>query len=467
MDLLSFRKSKGSLNCDVPLSHTTLYTPLTTDEKCFSLPTHVNENSRISFHKYYEILTEDKYNSSIDSCDCKSESESDNLYETIKDIQILQAKTTLVMSKRRLNAISKTRTIVRNPSPDTDRLSKGSIFLSSIPDYKILLADFWPMCFVLPNGKVYTQLINLTVCIQESLQSLLSCFQHSYASPNSYLTLQVIGDLYQTYKPHKSSKKKGIQFVEWNNSFSNQGVVTSKVVKVSMREDTDVSLSSERLEEFVYRMNHLCESEMFCMSWVSFVKGSLPVMNMSASALYSACIYLVYKRIPGNEDVDVKKFVPSHLQKSKYFFNSVRKEIDEIESRSVYSLYQDFIAHVQASKYGNALSLSVKKVYVKNHKVKYNPCILSLGAEYIGITDRMCSHHHTDPFSVSYHHTDIHGWFLNEKLNLITLKLQFLHDNGSDEGDNHLIIKSKIPNTVDMLFQDFFHTTPYYHGSTD
>ena len=141
--------------------------------------------------------------------------------------------------------------------------------LNSLPDWKRLLSDFWPMCFVLPNGKVYTQLIDLTVCIQESLQSLLNCFQHSYPSHNSCLTLQVIGDLYQTYKPQKSSKKKGIQFVEWNNSFSNQGVVTSKVVKVSLREDTDVSLSSERMEEFVYGMSHLCESEMFCMSWVS------------------------------------------------------------------------------------------------------------------------------------------------------------------------------------------------------
>ena len=445
-----------------------MYTPLTTNEKYFTLPTHVNDNSRISSHNYYEILGEDNYSSSFGSCDCKSESDFDNIYETIKDIHILRGKTNLVMSKRGRNAISKTsRPIVRSESLDEDSLSKENIFLSSLPDFKKLLTDSWPMCFILPNGKVYTKLIDLTVCIQESLQSLLSCFQHSYPSPNSCLTLQIIGDLYQTYKPHKSSKKKGIQFVEWNNSFSNQGVVTSKVVKVSFREDKDVSLSSEKIEEFVYRMSHLCESEIFCMSWISFVKGSFPAMNMSVSALYSACVYLVYERIHDNKDIDVKKFVPPHLHKSKTYLNCVRKEIVEIKYRSVWSLYQHFITHFQTSKYCNALSLSAKKVYVRNHKIKYSPCILSLGADYIGITDLMCSHHHTDPVSVSYHHTDIRGWFLNEKHNFITLKLQSLHANGSNEDGNHLIIKSKIPSTVDMLFQDFFHVAPYYHRSID
>ena len=229
LNIHSPKRSKGSLDCNVSLSHSSWYAP---DDKYLSLPTHVNQNSRISFHKYYEILTDDKHDSSYDSCECtkKSESDFENLYETIKDIRILRGRTNLVMSKRVRNVISKnSQQILKSPSLDEDRLSKECMFLNSLPDWKRLLSDFWPMCFVLPNGKVYTQLIDLTVCIQESLQSLLSCFQHSHPSHNSCLTLQVIGDLYQTYKPQKSSKKKGIQFVEWNNSFSNQGVVICKV----------------------------------------------------------------------------------------------------------------------------------------------------------------------------------------------------------------------------------------------
>ena len=294
--------------------------------------------------------------------------------------------------------------------------------LNHLPDYKRLLADFWPMCLVLPNGKVYTQLIDLTVCIQESLQSLLSCFQHSYASPNSYLTLQVIGDLYQTYKPHKSSKKKGIQFVEWNDSFSNQGVVTSKVVKVSMREDTDVSLSSERLEEFVYRMSHLCESEMFCMSWVSFVKGSLPVMNMSASALYSACIYLVYKRIPDNEDVDVKKFVPSHLQVLSHI-NAVQTEVERKNPSDTMSIFNLFFEHLDRSLCGNAISfpaVMIKKLSLKLKKVN---CVLVIAKQHILVTEDANQSSNSNFIFAFWKFTQIRDWFIKSDENILFIQL--------------------------------------------
>ena len=294
--------------------------------------------------------------------------------------------------------------------------------LNSLPDWKRLLSDFWPMCFVLPNGKVYTQLIDLTVCIQESLQSLLSCFQHSHPSHNSCLTLQVIGDLYQTYKPHKSSKKKGIQFVEWNNSFSNQGVVTSKVVKVSLREDTDVSLSSERMEEFVYGMSHLCESEMFCMSWVSFVKGNFPVMNMSVSALYSACIYLVYKRIPGNEDVDVKKFVPSHLQKLSHL-NTVQIEIERISTSDAMSIFNLFYYNLINSPCLDAKSFPVVMMKKLSFKLKKIDCVLVVTKQHILIIADENRSSNSDVIFSFWKFTQVRGWLVKSDDNILFIQL--------------------------------------------
>ena len=294
--------------------------------------------------------------------------------------------------------------------------------LNTLPDFKKLLADSWPMCFVLPNEKVYTQLIDLTVCIQESLQSLLSCFQHSYPSPNSCLTLQIIGDLYQTYKPHKSSKKKGIQFVEWNNSFSNQGVVTSKVVKVSFREDKDVSLSSEKIKEFVYRMSHLCESEIFCMNWISFVKGSFPVMNMSVSALYSACVYLVYERIHDNKDIDVKKFVPSHLHKYSHI-NTVQREIERISSSDTMSIFNLFFDNLNRSLCLNAISFPVvmmKKSMLKFRKID---CVLVIAKQHMLTIPDDNRTSNSDHIFAFWKFTQVRGWFVQSDDNILFIQL--------------------------------------------
>ena len=449
--------------------------PYTRADKSITLP-----GKKVpSFHRYYEILSDTtKSLTSLDSFDTQSEYELGNPYETINEIKLLRGNSMLIESRRRraftkswseesLDDLLHVSTCDQsNHAPGVCTISSADEvnFLDSLPNYHKLLSDFWLMSFILPNGKVYKQLIDLTLPVETSLQPLLNCFQcaSTQQSHNAFLTVQVIGDLYQTYNTHKSSRadrNKGVQSLSWDKSFSSQGVVTSKIVRLIMRVSEDYKLNKEKLNEFLYAMSHLSDTELFCMSWVSFVKGNFPVMDTSMSARHSACIFLIYKRIRSSNYPEIKKFVPSHLQKANWFFQSVAKEAEKIGYYSVHSLCQKFLMDVKTSQSGNAIAISTKRVYMLHHKIKHDPCILTIGSKHLGIVNGLYSQRIPNPTSDYYHYRDIQGWLLNQKLNLVTLKFR----KGTDEMDNVIIIKSSSLNTIDLMLKDFFQVAPFYH----
>ena len=451
--------------------------PISVADKSVTLPAHNLGKKVPSFHSYYEVLSDTKSLSSLDSFDTQSEHDRDSMYSTINEIKIMRGNSMLIESKRR-QAFTKSwseeslNDLLRTSTCDQFNSLSGTVsnisssdevsFLNSLPNYHKLLCDFWLMCFLLPNGKVYKQLIDLTIPIETSLQPLLNCFQctSKQQSHNSYLSIQVIEDLYQTYNTQKISraeKKKGIQSLSWDKSFISQGVVTSKIVRLIMRVSADYNLNSDKLDEFLYGISHLSDNEQFCMSWVSFVKGNFPVLDTSISARHSACIFLIYKRIRSYNYPEVKNFVPSHLQKANWFLQLVAREIETIGSYSVHYLCQKFLMDIKASQSGNAIALCAKKVYMLHHKIKHDPCILTIGSKHLGIVNGIYSHRTPNPTSVHYHYRDIQGWFLNQKLNLVTLKLR----EGTESKDN-VIINSNSLNSMDLLLKDFFQVAPFY-----
>ena len=442
-----------------------------------TLPNHKLSKKIPSFHRYYEILSDSKSVSSMDSLDVQSVYELDNVYETVNEINILRGNSMLIESRRR-------QAFTRSWSEESlDGLLNASLcgqysyvpgvggiipssdevnFLASLPNYHKLLSNFWLMSFILPSGKVYKQLIDLTLPIRTSLQPLLDCFQcTSTQLYNSFLSLQVIGDLYQTYnsqKPPRVDKKKGAQSLSWDKSFSSQGIVTSKILRLIMRVSEDFKLNTEKLNDFLYGISHLTDTESFCMSWVSFVKGNFPVMDISVSARHSASIFLIYSRTRNYSCPEVKNFVPSHLQRATWFLQSVAKETEKMSSYSVHSLCQKFLMDVKASQSGNAIALSAKKVTISRQKIKHDPCILTIGSKHLGVVNGMYSQRLPNPTSVYYSYRDIQGWFLNQSLNILTLKLQ-----KGTEGTDNVIIKSNSLDTIDLLLKDFFEVAPFYH----
>ncbi|KAI6650668.1 hypothetical protein LOD99_7719 [Oopsacas minuta] len=320
-------------------------------------------------------------------------------------------------------------------------------FLDSLTDCHKLLQDFWPMCFTLNSGETYLQLVDLTVSIEESLQRLFNCFKHSYPSPNSFLTLQVIGDLYQTYEPQKSSKKKGMQSIDCRNSFTSQGIVTSKIVRVSLRADIDASLNEEKLERFLYEMSHLSESEMFCMSWISFVKGSFPVMNLSVSARHSACIFLIYMRVPGNKNIELNKFVPSHLQKMPHL-EKILEELERMHASDTMTICNLMLDNLRISRSGNAISLPVVKIKKLSMRLKYIDCIFVIGKQHIGITPKMNESLEPDNSSEFWTFSQIEGWFVKPGDDVVFIKLS-PHSKSQDT----LMFRSPNAGFIDAYFK--------------
>ncbi|KAI6650667.1 hypothetical protein LOD99_7718 [Oopsacas minuta] len=323
-------------------------------------------------------------------------------------------------------------------------------FLDSLTDCHKLLQDFWPMCFTLNSGETYLQLVDLTVSIEESLQRLFNCFKHSYPSPNSFLTLQVIGDLYQTYKPQKSSKKKGMQSIDCRNSFTSQGIMTSKIVRVSLRADTDASLNEEKLERFLYEMSHLSESEMFYLSWVSFVKGSFPVMNLSVSARHSACIFLVYKRITEKKSVEVGKFVPSHLQKMPHL-EKLLEELERMHASDTMTICNLMLDNLRISRSGNAISLPVVKIKKLSMRLKYIDCIFVIGKQHIGITPKKHQSSEPDNSSEFWTFSQVGAWFVKPGDDIVFIKLS-PHSKCKDS----LMFISPNTDFIDAFFKHIF-----------
>ena len=291
-----------------------------------------------------------------------------------------------------------------------------------------LLNDYWLMSFILPNSKVYKQLIDLTLPIETILQPLLNCFDHSYTSPDAYLSIQVVGDMYQTYNTQKSSrtdKKKGTQSLGWKMSFSSQGVLTSKIVGIKLRVDVTAKLNSIKLERFLYEMNHLSESDFFCMSWVSFVKGNFPVLDTSISAHLSACIFLIYVAIPNCKIKEVNQFVPSHLKKVISHMNSIREEIRTMKYSDTLSICHLFLKNLSPSRSGNAISLPVVKVKKLSMRLKYINCIFVVGNYHIGIVriENESVYGKLDTFSEFWHFSEIRGWSIISAKEIVFIQL--------------------------------------------
>ena len=313
-----------------------------------------------------------------------------------------------------------------NPNPGT-RHTQSQLTLPISLDK--LLNDYWLMCFLIPNGKVYKQMIDLTIPIQTSLQPFLKCFGHSATSPDAYLTIQVIGDLYQTYNAEKSSrtvkKKKKIMSLGWGMSFTRQGVVTSKIVRIKLREDATVKLNADRLNEFLFGMNNLSESELFCMSWVSFVKGNFPVMDKSVSAHHSACIFLIYSEIPGCKIKEVNQFVPSQLKKVISHITLIREEIRTMKSYDTLAISRLFLGNVNTSRSGNAISLPIVKIKKLSFRLKYIDCNFVIGKQHIGITriENESLPDKLDNFSEFWNFAEIRGWSVISAEDLVFIEL--------------------------------------------
>ena len=327
-------------------------------------------------------------------------------------------------------------------------------FKNSLPKYQQLLNDYWVMFFLLPNGKVYKQLINLTIPIQTSLQPLLKCFDYTLTSPDAYLTIQVIGDLYQTYNTEKSSrtvkKKKKIMSLGWKMPFSSQGVVTSKIVRIKLREDTTARLNSDRLNEFLFGINHTSESELFCMSWVSFVKGNFPVLDPPISAFYSACIFLIYRLTQDDlEDIDVNTFVPSHLKKVVSHTNTIKEEIRMMKYSDPISINRLFLDNLNASRSGNGISLPITRLIKASAKLKNIDCIFVIGKYHIGITriENESTFTKADAISEFWHFSKILGWFIQPEDGIVFIQLK----SDIDSCDN-LVFFSHNVHFVDFIF---------------
>ncbi|KAI6655531.1 hypothetical protein LOD99_2030 [Oopsacas minuta] len=339
---------------------------------------------------------------------------------------------------------------VRVSPPSSD--SEKSSFLDKLPDYSKLLKDYWPMSFILPNLKVYKQLINLALPVQDSMQLLLNCFQHSYSSPNSFLIIQVIGELYQTYRPQKSFSvdvKNKIHFIDWKKSFASQGVVTSKIVRVTVRDGIDVRLNSDKLNEFVCRMNDLSDSDLFCISWIGFVKGIFPVRDNTLSKCYSACTTLIYRRISGNRNVDVQKFVPSHLQRVSPHVHSIQAEVESMSKHDTMSVFNIFLEKLTDSRSSNAISLPIVLVKKLPSRLKHVNCIFVIGTNHIGIKQIECGVEVSTHGSICefWHYSDIMGWFVQPADDVVFIQLNQLV-----ESSDNLIFLSPNAEFIDYYF---------------
>ena len=328
-------------------------------------------------------------------------------------------------------------------------------FLTALPDLTKLLKDYWPIYIILPNQMVYKQLINFSLPIQDSLQLLLNCFMHSYTTPVSFLIIQVVGELYQTYRTLKYSLfdcRKRIQFIDWKKSFLIQGVHTGKIIRISFRPGVSAILDSDRLSDFLYTVNNLSDSELFSMILVCFVKGILPIKDESVSKTLTTCICLIHKRISGSKYIDAPKFTPSPLQGVSSHFKSIQTEAESMTTCDIVSLYDTFMETLNTLPSGNAISFPI--VLVKSHlnSLKHINCILMVSENHIGISELENGFDFSkrDAIYKSWHFSDILGWFVQPADDVVFIQL----DNSIESSDN-LIFLSPNSDFIDSIFSQF------------
>ena len=239
-------------------------------------------------------------------------------------------------------------------------------------------------------------------------------------------------------------------------SFSCQGVVTSKIVRIKLRVDAEARLNSNKLNEYLYEMNHLSESDLYCISWTSFVKGNFPILDPSVSEFYSACLFLIYNRVYGRtEDIEVKQFVPSHLQKFISHLSSIQQEIRTMKYSDTLSMCRVFLDNLNGSRSGNAISMQIVKFKKLAIGLKYIDCIFVIGKCHIGIirVENESVYATVDTFSEFWHFSEIMGWFIQPENDIVFIQLK------SDmDSSNNLVFFSHIVHFIDFIFCQYLCT---------
>lgn len=302
---------------------------------------------------------------------------------------------------------------------------------------------------------MYKQLINLSLPVQDSLQLLLNCFEHSYTTVSSFLTVQLVGELYQTYRTLKYSLfdcRKRIQFIDWNKSFFTQGVQTSKIIRITFRVGVRARLDSNKLSDFLYTVSNLSDTELFSMSCVCFVKGIFPIKDESVSKTLTACICLIHKRISRDKNIDPPKFTPLHFRGVSSHFKSIQTEAESLSTCDTASLYDTFMETLNTCPSGNAISFPI--VIVKKHLniLKQINCTFMVSGNHIGVSDvdNGVDFSKNDAISKSWHFSDVQGWFVQPTDNVVFVQL----DESVVSSDN-LIFLSPNSDFIDCLFSQF------------
>ena len=326
-------------------------------------------------------------------------------------------------------------------------------FLTALPDLTKLLRDYWPIYIILPNQKVYKQLINFSVPVQDSLQLLLNCFEHSYTSPGSFLIVQVVGELYQTYRTLKYSLfdcRKRIQFIDWKKSFFIQGVQTSKIIRITFRVGVSARLDSDRLSEFLYTVNNLSDTELFYMNCVCFVKGIFPIRDESVSRTLTACVYLIHKKISGTKYIDATKFIPSHFRGVSSHFRSIQTEAESMTTSG--RVYDTFMETLNKYPSGNAISFPIVIIKKYSDSLQHINCVFMVSGNHIGVSEleNEVDFSKSDANNKFWHFSDILGWFVQPADDVVFIQLD-----KSIESSANLIFLSPNSDFIDCLFSQF------------